>query len=104
MINYLSLPDKKLIPELKKYFRTIFDIVDWTLQSAENIPDFSIREGFSGYHAPNPFYNVINFDGSIVLEYYYGSPSCFHTPMGKWNAFSGGCGYRAAFDELDRLF
>jgi hypothetical protein len=104
MINYLSLPDKKLIPELKKYFRTIFDIVDWTLEQAQNIPDFSIKEGFSGYNSPNPFYNAINFDGSIVLEYYYGSPSCFHTPMGKWNAFRGGCGYASGFKELDKLF
>lgn len=40
--------------------------------------------------SPNPFYGVIPFTGSLLLNESYDSPSEFFTPLGKWKILGGG--------------
>ena len=54
--------------------------------------------------APNPYYGVVPFDGSLVLCESYGNPSHFFTTLGKWNITGGGCNYgKEATDILNEL-
>lgn len=101
MKTYTEIPPKELIPNLKEYFTKIFDIVEWTLEQAKQFPDIWITQGFTGWPHPNYCYNIIPFDGSIVLEQYYNCLHEFHTPLGKWTTFTGFSGYQ---DELNNLF
>lgn len=75
------LTDKK-IDDLIEYFKNI-DILRRSITNASGLIE---RLG----ETPNPFYGVIAFNGSLVLNEYYRCPSEFYTPLGKWKMTGGG--------------
>ena len=60
----------------------------WIINHSKNYKNINVSQGFTSWPTPNPYYNVIPFDGSIIVEFGYGCMDDFHTPMGKWSTLT----------------
>ena len=70
------------IDDLIEYFKKVDILRRSIIGASEQIKRLN--------ESPNPFYGVIPFDGSLVLNEYYRCPSEFYTPLGKWKMSGGG--------------
>jgi len=74
---------------LAAYYEKLFSIGEVVLDTlaANNVSVYGTPRLYT--EGVNPCYSQIPFNGGIALEFYYGSPAYFHTPLGKMQITGG---------------
>lgn len=72
----------------KEYYERIATLGQYLLNRVNEFsPDVSLQDNMQSAVAlgPNPYRPAINDDGSLVIEFSYGLPSRFYTPLGGFD-------------------